>query len=147
MAAKRTAKTAEAEVQAVIEDWADAMRAKDAARVVAHGTADFVQFSLAPPLIAADQDGKGLEQWFATWRGPIDYGVRDLRITAGNDVAFAHSLNRLRGTRTNGEATDVWFRNTLCLRKMGGEWKIAHEHESVPFYMDGSFRAAVDLSP
>jgi hypothetical protein len=25
--------------------------------------------------------------------------------------------------------------------------KIAHEHESVPFYMDGSFKAAVDLTP
>ena len=24
---------------------------------------------------------------------------------------------------------------------------IVHEHESVPFYMDGSFRAAIDLKP
>jgi ketosteroid isomerase-like protein len=28
-----------------------------------------------------------------------------------------------------------------------GAWKIAHEHTSVPFYMDGSFRAAIDLKP
>jgi PhnB protein len=41
----------------------------------------------------------------------------------------------------------VWFRLTLGLRKLGGEWKIAHHHESVPFYMDGSYRAAVDLVP
>ena len=137
---------AQAEVQAVIEDWADAIRTKDAKRVVAHGTAEFVQFSLAPPLVA-DTNIEGLEQWFATWRGLIDYGMRDLRITAGDDVAFAHSLNRMRGTRTSGEATDVWFRHTMCLRKVGGEWKIAHEHESVPFYMDGSMKAALDLKP
>ena len=30
---------------------------------------------------------------------------------------------------------------------LAGTWKIAHEHTSVPFYMDGSFRAAVDLEP
>lgn len=28
-----------------------------------------------------------------------------------------------------------------------GGWKIAHTHSSVPFYMEGSYRAAVDLHP
>ena len=41
----------------------------------------------------------------------------------------------------------MWFRNTLCLRKAGDAWKIAHGHESVPMYMDGSFKAAIDLEP
>ena len=146
MAARRHT-GAEAEIKAVIDDWADAMRAKDARRVVSHGTADFVQFSLAPPLVSDAAGAEGLEKWFATWRGPLGYSVRDLRITAGDDVAFAHSLNRLSGTKTDGQISEVWFRHTVGLRKVGGAWKIAHEHESVPFYMDGSFKAAVDLEP
>jgi ketosteroid isomerase-like protein len=32
-------------------------------------------------------------------------------------------------------------------RKREGEWLVTHEHVSVPFYMDGSLRAAVDLKP
>jgi PhnB protein len=63
----------------------------------------------------------------------------------GDDVAFCHSLNRISGTKT--EKSDIWFRHTLGFRKIGGEWKITHEHESVPFYMDGSYKAAVDLKP
>ena len=43
--------------------------------------------------------------------------------------------------------TDVWFRHTIGLRKIDGRWKIVHSHESVPFYMDGSDKAAVDLKP
>jgi ketosteroid isomerase-like protein len=39
------------------------------------------------------------------------------------------------------------MRSTLCFRREGGAWKIAHAHTSVPFHMDGSFRAAVDLEP
>ena len=35
---------AEAEVRAVIEDWAAGLRAKDAGRVKRHGTEDLVQF-------------------------------------------------------------------------------------------------------
>lgn len=43
--------------------------------------------------------------------------------------------------------TDVWFRATVGLRRGDGGWTIMHEHTSVPFYMDGSFKAAIDLQP
>jgi ketosteroid isomerase-like protein len=36
-------------------------------------------------------------------------------------VAFCHSLNRISGTRTNGEASDVWVRTTVGYRKIDGE--------------------------
>jgi ketosteroid isomerase-like protein len=59
-----------------------------------------------------------------------------LSITSGDDVAFCHSLNRIHGTRTDGERTDVWVRATVGFRKMDGMWTITHEHYSVPFYME-----------
>ena len=135
------------EVRALIDGWIAALHDKDAGRVMSHGTGDMVQFALAPPL-TADNDGPyGLKGWFATWTSPIQYELRDLEIAAGDDVAFSHGLVHMTGTRTDGESTDVWFRSTLGFRKAGGEWKIAHEHESVPFLMDGSDKAALDLKP
>jgi PhnB protein len=115
--------------------------------VVRHHASGFIQFSLAPPLISTGADAKGLEAWFSTWQGPIGYEIRALNITAGEDVAFCHGLTRLSGTKRDGEKSDIWFRHTPCFRKIAGEWKITHEHESVPFYMDGSLKAAVDLKP
>jgi uncharacterized protein (TIGR02246 family) len=138
---------AEARIRVLIDGWANAMRAKDADGVMSHYAADNVTFDLAPPLISAAANAKGLEAWFATWQGPLGYEIRDLNITAGDDVAFCHSLNRLSGTKVDGEEADVWFRLTLGFRKTGAEWRIVHHHESVPFYMDGSYRAAVDLEP
>jgi PhnB protein len=135
------------QIRGLVDDWARALRAKDVDGVMAHYTADSVTFDLAPPLISTGADAKGLQAWFSTWRGPLGYEIRDLNITAGDDMAFCHGLNRLSGTKTDGEKADVWFRLTLCLRRIGGEWRIAHQHESVPFYMDGSYRAAVDLKP
>ena|SRR5687768_4788758 len=136
----------ETQIRNVIEDWAAGMRAKDAKRVMGHGADGLVHFSLAPPLVADENGPYGLQNWFKTWEGPLGYELRDLEIVSGDGVAFSHSLNHLTGTQ-GGEKQDLWFRSTLGFRKIGGEWKIVHEHESVPFLMDGSDKAALDLKP
>ena len=138
------------QIRAVIDNWARAMRAKDAAGVLSHYAPAAVKFILAPPLQYTSTnpfDKKSLEQWFSSFQGPIEYENRDFNIAASNDVAFCHSLNRMKATTANGAQVDLWFRQTLGLLKIDGAWKIAHEHSSVPFYMDGSFKAAVDLKP
>jgi PhnB protein len=133
-------------IRSLIDDWAAAMRAKDAARVKRHSAGALVHFSLAPPLVADESGSYGLEKWFKTWEGPLGYELRNLEIFSGDGVAFSHSLNHLTGTQ-RGEKQDLWFRSTLGFRKIGGAWKIVHEHESVPFLMDGSDKAALDLKP
>ena len=62
-------------------------------------------------------------------------------------IAFCHGLVHLEGIKVGGTAVDLWFRSTWCLRRIDNEWKVAHEHNSTPFYMDGSDRAALDLTP
>jgi PhnB protein len=138
---------AERRIRAIVDRWAKAIRAKDADGVLSHHAAGAVTFDLAPPLVSTGADAAGLQAWFATWTGPVGYVIRDLHVAAGEDTAFCHSLNQLSGTQNRGEKVEMWFRQTLCLRNIGGEWRIAHQHESVPFYMDGSYRAAVDLKP
>ena len=136
----------EAGIRTVIDQRAKALHARNAEGVISCRTADYRQFSLAPPL-AYSSDANNLNAWFATWQGPIGSEARDLQIVVSGDAGFSHGLSRMTGTKTDGEKVDLWFRETLGFRKVGGAWKIAHEHTSVPFYMDGSFRAAIDLKP
>jgi PhnB protein len=137
----------ESNVRRSIEAWASALSAKDARAVVSHYTPDYVQFSLAPPLQTTAGDQENLQAWFDTWEGPIGYAVANADIAASGDLAVTHGLCHMTGTKVGGDRVDLWFRQTLSLRKMDGAWRIAHQHSSVPFYMDGSFRAAVDLTP
>jgi len=138
----------EAEIRRLVTEQRTAMRARDAELLLSRYAPDIVQFDLAPPLRHTGSevhDAAGLQRWFD---GPIDYEVRDLAVTAGDDVAFCHSLNRLSATpRGESESFHLWLRATVCLRKVDGTWQITHEHTSTPFYMDGSFKAAVDLEP
>jgi PhnB protein len=137
------------EVRALLESWAAALRAKDAAAVTANYTPDVVAFDLDPPLqhSGAGNLRKGFDEWFKTWRGAIGYEITALDIATSGDLAVSRSLNCLSGERTDGSKSDVWFRVTVACRKIGGAWKVFHQHASVPFYMDGSDRAAIDLKP
>ncbi|HVU67616.1 MAG TPA: nuclear transport factor 2 family protein, partial [Ktedonobacteraceae bacterium] len=78
--------------------------------------------------------------------GPIDYEVRDLSITVGDDVAFAHSFNRLSGTAKNGQRVGNWLRWTACFQKINGKWLIAHMQASVPVNLETG-KAVLDLQP
>ncbi|RPI29753.1 MAG: DUF4440 domain-containing protein [Acidobacteria bacterium] len=149
MPTKTDTKGHEAQIRELIDDWADALRAKDVDRLMSHYSANIVSFDLAPPLQyqGADSLRKSLQTWFSTFRGPVGFEIRGLDITADEAVAFSRSLNRITGSRTNGEETDVWVRATVCYSRSAGKWVITHEHTSVPLYMDGSEKAALDLKP
>jgi PhnB protein len=141
---------AETEIRALIDAQVRALRAKDVDGTLAAFSADVVRFDLAPPLRhdgAGEATRRELAAWFGTWRGALGYETRDFVVAAAGDLAFAYGYIRISGTRTDGARSAVWARQTLGLRRAAGGWRIVHEHSSVPFLMDGSFKAAVDLAP
>lgn len=127
------------------------LKAGDVQRLLARFTPDAVQYSLAPPLShTAPQvhDADGLAAWFGTFAGPVDHEVTDLAVFVGGDVAYAHGIARLSATPVGmTEPFTLWFRLTIGLQRTAEGWQVEHEHQSVPFEMDGSFRASVELTP
>ena len=141
--------TDEGQIQAIIEDYGEGLRNKDADRCVSHYADDIVQFDMMPPLEFRRKETarKNLAEWFKTFAGPIGVEITGLTIAAGTEAAFAFCLNHISGTSSNGQKNDHWVRVSIGFQKTDGKWLVTHEHVSVPFYMDGSFRAALDLEP
>ncbi|HWD27558.1 MAG TPA: nuclear transport factor 2 family protein [Rhizomicrobium sp.] len=142
--------TAETDIRAVLAARTKALHDKDPDATLALYVPGALMFELAPPLAGrVDAQARGgYAAWFETWTGPIVYETRDFAIEQhGEDFAFATGFVRMAGTKTDGSAISSWFRQTVAFTKASGTWRIAHQHTSVPFYMDGSFRAAVDLQP
>ncbi|MEX2261102.1 MAG: nuclear transport factor 2 family protein [Bryobacteraceae bacterium] len=146
MATENTKSRDEAQIRGTINARVNAIRNKNVQAVLSSFTKDSVGYFIETPLQQSPFK-EDLAGWFATWRGPIGYEIGDLKITVRDDVAFCYSLSRWTGPRTDGDDTDIWFRETLCFRKINGQWLITHIHESVPMYMDGSLKAAIDLKP
>jgi ketosteroid isomerase-like protein len=140
--------TDEAAILAVIENLRQANRDKNAAQFADQFAADAAIYNLAPPLVHHGVDLREKQAWMDSWATPIEIDARDFKVTVSGDFAFVHGFLHMTGTKKGAEgAVSFWMRETLCLERQGNEWRIVHEHTSVPFYMDGSLRPAFDLQP
>ena len=146
--AKSLPQDSETEIRSLIEGWGDAIRDKDATRLMQSFADDALLFDLINPLQyeGSDAGRKRATEWLASFQGPIDYRTRDLAIAASGDVAVCHMLNGVRGTTRDGHSIDMWWRATACLRKSDGRWTVTHQHSSVPFDM-ATGKASMDLQP
>jgi ketosteroid isomerase-like protein len=128
--------TAEGQIKALIEAWADAVRRHDLAGIFARHDPDIVMFDVPPPL-----QSRGLAEYRKTWdlfftyhKPSQAFDIEDLNITAGADVAFAVAIMRCGSDTVSGpsEKDGFLFRLTVGLRNIDGDWRITHEHHSVP---------------
>jgi ketosteroid isomerase-like protein len=140
--------TNELQIRALIDERVKAVHDKDACAAVAAVAPDIVAFDVVNPLrrIGSNENERRAQDWFASFDGPIGFEIRDLSVTAGDDVAFSHALHRYSGTMTDGTKIGMWVRATACYRKADGTWTLVHEHQSVPFD-PRTGAAALDLEP
>jgi uncharacterized protein (TIGR02246 family) len=140
--------TNEAEIRGLIDDWVKALRARDIDALVLNYAPDVVSFDVVNPLQRKGRDAvrKRADEWISSWQGPINSEIRELSITADDNVAFSHHLSRFYGTKKGGGEIDMWIRATLCVGKVDGKWMVTHEHVSVPFDPQ-SGQASLDLKP
>ena len=123
------------EIEKLLESRIAALRRRDGAAANAVLDPLIVTFEVAGPLqlpAAQVTDASLTQAWLDSFDAGPEVTIEDLSIHQDVDVAFCHSLNRLQGTRTDGQVVDVKMRSTLGFRKVGGEWKIIHAHTSLP---------------
>lgn len=138
----------EAKIRQQAAKIVEGLRAKDLDGLKQLYAADVVSFDVEPPLQHVGVEAK-LENWAKVFMffQDVNYEVRDLTLTVGDEVAFGHGFGRLSGTLKNGTATSgMWVRVTFCFRKIDGDWLIAHDQVSVPFDM-ASGKGVADLEP
>ncbi|SAK89233.1 SnoaL-like domain protein [Caballeronia fortuita] len=122
-----------ARLRALIEAWRQAVLAKDVDALVSHYAADVVVFDVVPPasIRGVAQYRENWRRWFDSMKGLLTFEMRDVEVATSGDLAYAHSVNRV----AVGEQEDI-VRATVCFRKIDGDWRVVHEHASVPLMMD-----------
>jgi uncharacterized protein (TIGR02246 family) len=124
----------EAEIRSLIQRWARAVRAEDRAAIRADHDPDILMFDVPPPLVS-----RGIDVYMATWETffpraekPVAFDLHDVTVTCGTDVAFATAIGNCVDVDPSGKREPLEFRLTMGLRKIGGRWRVMHEHHSLP---------------
>jgi len=120
-----------------IDDLTQAIRDKNLDHLMTFYAANVVVFDLHPPLDVrgADAYRENFERWFASFEGPLDFELHNLRVTPGEPAAFCHYLGLITGARPGGRKSGYWVRGTTCFERREGEWLVSHEHISTPARM------------
>ncbi len=124
------------EIRALIDRWAEAVRNEDLAAIRANHDANILMFDVPPPFLS-----RGIDAYMATWQlffsnveKPVTFAFEDIEITAGSDVAFATAKGRCVNIDRSGKREPLEFRLTMGLKKIAGQWRITHEHHSLPAF-------------
>jgi ketosteroid isomerase-like protein len=124
----------EAEIRDMIERWAKAVRSGKLEEIVANHSGDILMFDLPEPPQSKGIDAykKSWDQFFHWFKDSGVFDLSDLKVTAGDEVAFATSMIPCRGTEDDGSDVELGVRLTVGLQKLNGRWIITHEHHSEP---------------
>jgi uncharacterized protein (TIGR02246 family) len=121
------------EIHALIARWCNAIREQDFAGIRAGHDPDILMFDVPPPFMS-----RGIDAYMASWDTffagtgrPVQFDLRDIAITAGDEAAFATALGRCCDL-SSGAPVQLDFRLTMGFKRQDGRWRIVHEHHSVP---------------
>jgi uncharacterized protein (TIGR02246 family) len=137
-------------VRAILERYAAAVRAKDVDAFVALYDADVHVFDMW-----GQWSLRGIDAWREMARGwfgslgeeHVVVGFDDVEAMAADGLAIGHATTTYTAYAADGtRLRSLDNRITLVLRRLGGDWKVAHQHTSTPIE-HGSLKAMLQRPP
>lgn len=125
----------ETEIRRMIAAWSRALEAKDLEALTADYLPETVLFDGIPPYKTIGRDAIR-----AIWANCLPYFPeqfksehRDITIQVSGDLALVYCVHHIVPTPADDPSGQTWMRVTIGYRRVAGEWKVVHEHFSLPF--------------
>ena len=129
-----TSQQDEAEIRGLLAAWNAAFEAKDVVALTANYLPVSVLYDAIPPYKLVGRDA--IRQFWANilphFPEKFQSEHRDLTIHVAGDVALVHGLHHFLTTPVDHPCGQTWVRRTIGFRRIDGEWRVVHEHVSLP---------------
>ena len=127
--------TDEIAIRQLLEEWTRVTREGPQDDVLKNHSDNVLIYDVLPPLKyeSAATYRASWNEWQPDAQGDMQFELEDLNVTSSPEVAFAHGLLQCGGTLPGGKSFRDTVRATFCLRKVGGGWKVSHQHISKPY--------------
>ncbi len=125
-------------IQQLSAQWAQAVVRQNISQIMAFYADELIAYDAVAQL-----QFKGKVAYKAHWQrcmefcagGHSKFELRDLTIQQNDQIAFSHALVYCEGSNEKGETQGCWMRLTQGWQIQQGQWRILHDHFSVPFDM------------
>ncbi len=125
----------EAEIRSLMSRWSAALAARDLDKMFLDYAPHVVLFDAIPPYKV-----EGVENIKQVWKNCLPYFPqqfssehKDVVIHVDGNVAIMHALHHFDSHEKDHPCCQSWLRVTVGYRKLDGQWKVVHEHVSIPF--------------
>jgi len=139
----------EARIRQLHEEFEAAIKAKDLDRIMTQYAPDVVAFDAVGALQFV-----GVPDYHAHWKrcfefcqGEGFFETQELHIDVGGDLAYSRMLTHCGGPNEQGEMQTAWMRGSRVWRRQGDQWRVVHEHFSMPFDMETGQVCMSDSTP
>jgi len=125
----------EKDIRQLLDHWATAISHENVEEILAAHDPQLLTFPMPQPMQL-----KGIDDYRESWAAYFNwfenkqvFGLNELTVTAGSDIAFATALVSCVGITYRNRDEELAMRLTVGLRKREGLWRILHVHLSRPF--------------
>ena len=120
------------EIETLMQEWSEALYEKDA-ELMAHYYSDEAK------IFDIGSQTEGKEAYKNLWIGCFPYfgdhitiERQAVSIHAADGLGFLYGYSRVSGAQTDDPAAKAWCRMTVCFQKIKDQWRVVHEHISMP---------------
>ncbi|MEU1549856.1 nuclear transport factor 2 family protein [Nocardia sp. NPDC005745] len=136
MTTQTTGHSAEQAIANAMDTLREAYQQKDAALATSFYAKDgqYALFDIMPPLVDAGFDRllEKTREFFDATEGPIELEVTDRHVAVSDSLAYLRGLMKATARFKDGRPIASVTRYTLIFQKVGNDWLVIHEHNSLP---------------
>jgi PhnB protein len=124
-----------AEIERLVAEWSRAVESKDPEKIVANYGPETVLFDAIPPArtVGARDIGRIWAECMPHFPDKFRSEHKDLTIHVDGDLATVHALHHFVPEPPDHPSGATWMRVTVVFRRVAGNWRVVHEHVSIPF--------------
>ena len=115
-----------------IKQWDDAIAKLDLKAVSNLCERDMKVFDVSSQTQGINEFKKLWKEYSPHFLNNVRVYRKEIKIFAQANLAFMHCYSKIDHDNQENLLNLPWCRTTLCFQKKQGEWKIAHQHISMP---------------
>lgn len=120
------------EVLAQIELWDQAVMSTDISALADQCCPHMSMFDVSSQLNNLEEYKTEWEKFSPYFMDGMQISRREMKLHTSETLAVLHCLSKVEHSALKGQLQMPWCRTTLCLKKMGDQWRVVHQHISMP---------------